>query len=63
MRTLNGQIEDISFRLSKLGERFEQIAADTEFRFQELEMLPAKELCRVMPRRGAWRNSLMSRRS
>ncbi|MGC6471558.1 MAG: tol-pal system protein YbgF [Parvibaculales bacterium] len=39
MRTLNGQIEDISFRLSKLGERFEQIAADTEFRFQELEMV------------------------
>ncbi|MGC6512836.1 MAG: tol-pal system protein YbgF [Parvibaculales bacterium] len=39
MRTLNGQIEDISFRLTKLGERFEQIAADTEFRFQELEMV------------------------
>ena len=42
MRTLNGQIEDVSFRLTKLGERFEQIAADTEFRFQELELATRK---------------------
>ncbi len=42
MRMLNGQIDDISFRLIKLGERFEQIAADTEFRFQELEVVARK---------------------
>ena len=38
MRNLNGQLEDVSFRLTKLSERFEQVAADTEFRFQEMEL-------------------------
>ncbi|MDD9798822.1 MAG: hypothetical protein OXT03_07040, partial [Alphaproteobacteria bacterium] len=38
MRALNGQIEQVAFNLTKLAERFEQVAADTEFRFQELEL-------------------------
>lgn len=38
LRSLNGQLGDVSFRLTKLSERFEQVAADTEFRFQEIEL-------------------------
>jgi hypothetical protein len=38
MRSLNGQLEDVAFRLTKFSERFEQVTADTEFRFQELEI-------------------------
>lgn len=38
LRGLNGQVSDMSFHLTKLSARFEQVAADTEFRFQEMEM-------------------------
>lgn len=38
MRALNGKLDDVSFRLTKFSERFEQVSADSEFRFQQLEL-------------------------
>ncbi|MEC6997892.1 MAG: tol-pal system protein YbgF, partial [Pseudomonadota bacterium] len=41
MRALNGKLDDVSFRLTKFSERFEQVSADSEFRFQQLELAAA----------------------
>ena len=41
MRSLNGKLDDVSFRLTKFSERFEQVSADSEFRFQQLELAAA----------------------
>ena len=41
MRALNGKLDDVSFRLTKFSERFEQVSADSEFRFQQLELASA----------------------
>ena len=41
MRALNGKLDDVSFRLTKFSERFEQVSADSEFRFQQLEIAAA----------------------
>lgn len=42
MRSLNGKLDDVSFRLNKFSERFEQVSADSEFRFQQLELAAAR---------------------
>lgn len=41
MRSLNGKLDDVAFRLTKFSERFEQVSADSEFRFQQLELAAA----------------------
>ena len=41
MRALNGKLDDVFFRLTKFSERFEQVSADSEFRFQQLELAAA----------------------
>ena len=41
MRALNGKLDDVYFRLTKFSERFEQVSADSEFRFQQLELAAA----------------------
>ena len=41
MRALNGKLDDVYFRLMKFSERFEQVSADSEFRFQQLELAAA----------------------
>ena len=41
MRALNGKLDDVSFRLTKFSERFEEVSADSEFRFQQLELAAA----------------------
>ena len=41
MRSLNGKLDDVSFRLTRFSERFEQVSAVSEFRFQQLELAAA----------------------
>jgi len=49
MRALNGKLDDVSFRLTKFSERFEQVSADSEFRFQQLELAAAGAGSKVQP--------------